>query len=905
MDMQDTGKRHEPFQATAKIPIWLTTAAVIVLILLLALTVNQTREQGIVEQFSRQQLTIARGTATGIEDFISGVEKSLILISRLPYVRGTTPEATGQGIQVIYKDLGKMEFIEMPYVRGGADEAAMQSIKVVYEDLGGKVDFIALEDADGVVIIGYPPSVLDGMLGKSFEPHPHFSEIQKTGKPYIGTPLPPTGEGDAETHDKSRSVIFAVPTYDSENRFSGAVLAALSLSNIVDRYITSKCETCCAWVMDSEGIMIVHPDPSCIGHSIAVLEHPASRGASLKEALRKGEEGYGEYRLPREGEDPEKYILAYAPIDLGERHWLVTVAAPYNEIILLARKGFLNIMFGASGLIVVVIIASASIATSSTKRLRLKEELKRLREREEWQGKLLTEHRKTEGVIEGSPIPTFVLDKEHRVILWNRACSELTAFDAADMIGTDQHPVPFYNSKRPMIADIIIDADMDALKKFYDGKNVRESSTVKGAYEATDFFSDLGGKARHLYFLAAPIYDEQGEIIAAIETIQDVTQQIEMDIRLKEYAETLQNELNENIKLREEVEGLYNYLQSIIDSLPDKIFDLSRDGIINYVSRDVKKDGGIISQKFGGKHFADFVDEENRQFVLDIWEYAKQGIFNPYEMTVTARDGSRRNLMITPRPVKGTDRLILVQRDITQFKALEKKFYESQQLAALGQLSAGIAHEVRNPLSSIKMSLQILEKRLRPEGNDLKRFQIAQREVEHLEKLVNDILIYAKPSDPVKQPSNIKKIVDHALAMAEKSVADKNIRVEKRFAQDLSPLDADPAMLEQAFLNIYHNAIDAMEEGGTLSISAVQADGRVRIEIRDDGCGISEEDMPHIFNPFFTKKSYGTGLGLAQIKKIVDLHQGTIEISSEEGRGTDVVVTFPAPAQEKGTRPAT
>ena len=905
MDIQDIDKRHEPFQTKAKIPIWLTTTTVIVLILLLALTVNQTREKDIVEQFSRQQLAIARGTATGIEDFISSVEKSMILISRLPYVRGNIPEVTGQGIKIIYKDLGKMEFIAMPYVAGNMPEATSQSIKVIYDDLDGKVEFIALEDRDGVVTTGYPPSALDGMIGKTLESRPYSPAIQKTGKPYISTlPLPPVGENDAEVHDASQSVIIAVPTYDSENRFSGTVLAALSISTIVDRYITSKCETCCAWVMDSGGTMIVHPDSACIGHSLVALEHPASRGASLKDALREGRAGFGEYQLPGEGGKIEKKIIAYAPIDLTSGHWLVAVAAPYNEIILLARKGFTNIMFGALGLIIVLIVASISITASSTKRLRLKEELKRLREREKWQGKLLTEHKKTEGVIEGSPIPTFVLDKEHRVTLWNRACEELTGVNAADMIGTDRHSLPFYGSKRPTIADIIVDSDMGTLKKYYHTKDLQESATVKGAYEATDFFTSLGGKKRHLYFLAAPIYDERSEIIAAIETMQDVTQQREMDIRLGEYAETLQNELTANINLRREVERLYNYLQSIIDSLPDKIFDLSTDGIINYVSRDVKKDGGIISEKFGGKHFSDFVDEENRQFVLDIWEYAKRGIFTPYEMTVTAKDGSRRNLLITPRPVKGTDRYILVQRDITQFKALEKKFYESQKLAAIGQLSAGIAHEVRNPLSSIKMSLQILEKRMRPEGNNSKRFKIARREVEHLETLVNDILIYAKPSDPVKQPSSVKKVIDHALAMAEKSVADKHIRVERAFEKDLPLLDADPAMMEQAFLNIYHNAIDAMEDGGTLSISARQEDDRVCVEIKDDGCGISREDMPYIFNPFFTKKSSGTGLGLAQIKKIIDLHQGTIEISSKEGKGTGVIVTFPEQTKKKGPEPA-
>ncbi|MCK4535160.1 MAG: GHKL domain-containing protein, partial [Syntrophobacterales bacterium] len=139
------------------------------------------------------------------------------------------------------------------------------------------------------------------------------------------------------------------------------------------------------------------------------------------------------------------------------------------------------------------------------------------------------------------------------------------------------------------------------------------------------------------------------------------------------------------------------------------------------------------------------------------------------------------------------------------------------------------------------------------------------------------------------------------LAMTEKSVLDKHVRVEMDLAKDLPPLNVDPAMLEQAFLNISLNAIDAMEEDGKLSISARKTNNRVLIEVRDNGCGISSEDMPHIFNPFFTKKKYGTGLGLTQIKKIIDLHQGTIIISSKEGKGTSVAMTFSIKApQQKG-----
>jgi two-component system sensor histidine kinase HydH len=237
-----------------------------------------------------------------------------------------------------------------------------------------------------------------------------------------------------------------------------------------------------------------------------------------------------------------------------------------------------------------------------------------------------------------------------------------------------------------------------------------------------------------------------------------------------------------------------------------------------------------------------------------------------------------------------------VQRDITDFKNLEEKFYESQKLAAVGQLSAGIAHEVRNPLSSIKMSLQILEKRMNPEGNDLKRFRIAQREVEHLEKLVNDILIFARPTEPEMTPGDINQFLKYSLNLAEKEIAEKKIRVENRFDDKIPLLPFDAAMLKQAFLNLYLNAIDAMETGGVLSLASRLVDGErksVSIEIADSGAGIEDEVLPHIFNPFFTTKNYGTGLGLSQVKKIVDLHGGTIEIASKKGSGTKVTVRLP------------
>jgi PAS domain S-box-containing protein len=504
--------------------------------------------------------------------------------------------------------------------------------------------------------------------------------------------------------------------------------------------------------------------------------------------------------------------------------------------------------------------------------------------------------RKTiEGIIEGSPIPTFVIDRNHKILLWNRAFTELSGIDGAAMIGTDNQWVPFYKEKRPVIADLIVDNDLDALKQFYGKKRVQKSSVIEGAYEATDFYENLGGKRRHLYFLATPIYDEKGEIIAAIETLQDVTREREMELSLKEYAETMKNELEENIYLRKNMEDLFNFHQSILDSSPDRIIVLNADGIVSYMSRDVDAERGLTAERLKGKHFSEFIPPGSRMFLQERWEEIRQGNYKPFEIEVKDKDGARRNLLMSARPIKGTDRILILQRDITDFKELEDRYYESQKLAAVGQLSAGIAHEVRNPLSSIKMSLQILEKRMNPAGNDLKRFHIARKEVEHLEKLVSDILVFAKPTEPEMHLADLNMCLEYSLAMAEREVEVKKIKVQTQLDDRVPLVPFDSSMLQQAFLNLYLNAIDAMEENGTLTIRTrlAEGQGKVMIEIIDTGAGIDETALPHVFNPFFTTKKYGTGLGLSQVKKIVDQHRGAIEVQSRKGEGTQVMVTLP------------
>ena len=165
-----------------------------------------------------------------------------------------------------------------------------------------------------------------------------------------------------------------------------------------------------------------------------------------------------------------------------------------------------------------------------------------------------------------------------------------------------------------------------------------------------------------------------------------------------------------------------------------------------------------------------------------------------------------------------------------------------------------------------------------------------------MEELVSDVLVYARPAAPKKEPVDIRRVVENALALVERLIADKNIQVQTDFNRAAPLVNVDAAMLEQAFLNIYRNAIDAMEMNGILQIVTRRSksdETKIEIIIEDNGCGIDPEDLYHIFNPFFTKKKYGTGLGMTQVKKFIDLHAGNIDITSNKGKGTQVTVTIP------------
>lgn len=234
--------------------------------------------------------------------------------------------------------------------------------------------------------------------------------------------------------------------------------------------------------------------------------------------------------------------------------------------------------------------------------------------------------------------------------------------------------------------------------------------------------------------------------------------------------------------------------------------------------------------------------------------------------------------------------------DRSKLEEASRKLMEAEKLATIGRLATALAHEIRNPLTAVKLNIQKIAQH--PALDELEREQlgIAESGIQQVEKLVKDILSYARAPKLKKEPYQIENLLDDAIRFVEEPLEEKRIRVEADY-EEIEPIAVDGDLMRQTFLNVLLNSTEAVSVEGTIRVrtrSREDASGKTAIiEIEDDGTGIDHGDLATIFDPFFTTKSLGTGLGLTNARKVVELHGGAIEITSEPGVGTTVVINIP------------
>ena len=218
----------------------------------------------------------------------------------------------------------------------------------------------------------------------------------------------------------------------------------------------------------------------------------------------------------------------------------------------------------------------------------------------------------------------------------------------------------------------------------------------------------------------------------------------------------------------------------------------------------------------------------------------------------------------------------------------------AERLATAGKMAASFAHEIRNPLSSMQMLAQMLmRKQDIPEPKRKQSMQYILEEIERIDVIVKGLMDFAQPAVLQLAPQDLNQILQEVLDLMEANLNHHRISLSKKFAPNLPPVSLDRDKLKQAFMNIVLNAMDAMPEGGTLEIVTLQGSDKIRIDIIDTGVGIPPEDLNRLFEPFFTTKSQGTGLGLANAKRVLEQHGGDIRGKSVVGQGTTMSLSLP------------
>ncbi len=259
---------------------------------------------------------------------------------------------------------------------------------------------------------------------------------------------------------------------------------------------------------------------------------------------------------------------------------------------------------------------------------------------------------------------------------------------------------------------------------------------------------------------------------------------------------------------------------------------------------------------------------------------------------------SRALLLAALAVIDGEQRHVgtmLLMQDVSEVKQLEEELKRNERLAALGEMAAGVAHELRNPLSSIKGLALLLKSKFTDNSTDREAADILVREVERLNRSIGELLDYARPDRLEKATVSLNEIVGKALTLLRVDADAAGIQIVTEYCPPPDLVHADQDKLSQVFLNLLLNAIQAMKSGGTLQVVTVRDPGQQLLcRIQDSGCGIEADLLPKIFDPYVTTKSSGTGLGLAMSVKIIEEHGGRIDISSTPGQGTTVIVALPA-----------
>jgi PAS domain S-box-containing protein len=352
----------------------------------------------------------------------------------------------------------------------------------------------------------------------------------------------------------------------------------------------------------------------------------------------------------------------------------------------------------------------------------------------------------------------------------------------------------------------------------------------------------------------------------------------------------------------EEVKGL---ARSILQSIPTGVLTLNRDGIITAVNPTAEAALKRSSEALLGYPYESvFAEGETIRNVLHDALRAHHYV-NQQDLAYESQDHTLHTIRVSTAELRGDEGqgsgVLLQAQDVTDWLALEQRVHVAEKLAALHTLSAGVAHELRNPLSAIDLNLHLLEEDLEEKGmlatQGARYLHVLNAECRRLSVILDNFMKFARPGSIGLHEVDVKALIDHIMALMRFEAEERKVCLEQVTEEELPPVLGDETQISQVLVNIIVNSFHAMPTGGLCQVSAAQREVEgtpwVEVTVKDSGVGITKEQLSHLFEPFYTTKSRGTGLGLAIAYRIMQDHGGTIHVSSVPGGGTTVVTQFP------------
>lgn len=347
--------------------------------------------------------------------------------------------------------------------------------------------------------------------------------------------------------------------------------------------------------------------------------------------------------------------------------------------------------------------------------------------------------------------------------------------------------------------------------------------------------------------------------------------------------------------VRRTLDEMRTYTRNVLESMANGLITVDRSLRIATYNPNALEILRKTKDELDGKLVSEILplEDEIRQVLSDADSILEK------EVKINGEGKGKSFLALTVSPLKDQESsrpkgAVVILRDMTLIRELEQEVITSEKFAALGRLSAGVAHEIRNPLNSIKGFIQYFQKKLALEPEDYRYTDLMLTEVDRLNRVISKLLAYSKPREPRLTIRSAEEIVDHCVRVVEREARESGVEIIVEPSDPELPLVmVDSDQMTQVFLNILINAIEATPSGEKVSIALVGThNGRLQVVTSDNGKGIPRENIDKLFDPFFSTKKKGTGLGLAIVKSIIEGHGGDIDVESDPGKGTKFIVTL-------------